>query len=58
MLTAIASLLLVPVVTFYLLRDWDDLVAWIHGIISPRHLPLTTRLAKETDSVLGAFIRG
>tara|TARA_R110000787_G_scaffold58117_23_gene132510 strand:+ start:2562 stop:3728 length:1167 start_codon:yes stop_codon:yes gene_type:complete len=58
LLTAIASLLLVPVVTFYLLRDWDDLVAWIHGIIPPRHLPLTTRLAKETDSVLGAFIRG
>ena len=58
LLTAIANLLLVPVVTFYLLRDWDHLVAWIRGVIPPRSLPRIGRMARETDEVLGAFIRG
>jgi predicted PurR-regulated permease PerM len=58
LLTAIANLLLVPVVTFYLLRDWDHLVAWIRGVIPPRALPRVGRMARETDEVLGAFIRG
>ncbi|MEW6166403.1 MAG: AI-2E family transporter [Pseudomonadota bacterium] len=54
----LANLLLVPIVTFYLLRDWDDLVAWIRGMIPPRHLPRVTQLARETDSVMGSFVRG
>ncbi|MGH8519463.1 MAG: AI-2E family transporter, partial [Panacagrimonas sp.] len=58
LLTAIANLLLVPVVTFYLLRDWDDLVAWVRSVIPPRSLPRIGRMAQETDEVLGAFIRG
>lgn len=58
LLTAIANLLLVPVVTFYLLRDWDHLVAWIRGVIPPRSLPKVGAMARETDEVLGAFIRG
>jgi predicted PurR-regulated permease PerM len=58
LITAVATLLLVPVVTFYLLRDWDVLVAWVRDMIPPRHLPLVTSLARETDEVLGSFIRG
>ncbi|MES0874491.1 AI-2E family transporter [Sinimarinibacterium thermocellulolyticum] len=56
--TAIANLLLVPIVSFYLLRDWDDLVAWIAKMIPPRHLPKVTQLAQETDQVMGSFLRG
>lgn len=55
---AAANLLLAPVVTFYLLRDWDDLVAWVRDAIPRRALPKVTQLASETDQVLGAFIRG
>ena len=58
LLTAIANLLLVPVVTFYLLRDWDLLGAWIRNLVPPRSLPTVGRMARETDEVLGAFIRG
>ena len=58
LLTAIANLLLVPVVTFYLLRDWDELVAWIRGVVPPRALPKVSHMARETDEVLGNFIRG
>ncbi|WP_430391146.1 AI-2E family transporter [Dyella sp. 20L07] len=52
------NLVLIPVVAFYLLRDWDRLVAWIDGIL-PRSIEPTVRhLANEADSVLGAFVRG
>lgn len=58
LLTFVANLLLIPVVTFYLLRDWDDLVAWIRDVIPRRWLPRVSTLASESDEVLSAFIRG
>lgn len=52
------SVVLVPVVTFYLLRDWDKLVASVDALL-PRGVQATVRrLARETDDVLGAFVRG
>ncbi|MCK5189216.1 MAG: AI-2E family transporter [Methylococcales bacterium] len=54
----IMNLLLIPVISFYLLRDWDYLVAKIHGLFPRRAAPTVEKLAKETDSVLGAFLRG
>ncbi|MGB0955966.1 MAG: AI-2E family transporter [Panacagrimonas sp.] len=56
--TSAANLLLVPVVTFYLLRDWDDLVAWTRNLIPPRYVPRADQMAHETDEVLSAFFRG
>ncbi len=56
--TVAANLLLIPVVSFYLLRDWDKLVAWIATMIPPRRLALVQTLARETDEVLGSFLRG
>ena len=54
----IGNMLLVPVVTFYLLRDWDIIVERIH-ILIPRHVePTISRLARESDTVLGGFVRG
>ncbi len=53
-----ANLFLIPVITFYLLRDWDRLVDYIHDLL-PRHVePTISLLAKESDNVLGAFLRG
>ncbi|MDX1569889.1 MAG: AI-2E family transporter [Xanthomonadales bacterium] len=52
------NLVLVPVVTFYLLRDWDKLLDRLHALL-PRRLESTVaRLARECDQVLGAFLRG
>ena len=54
----LSTLVLIPVVTFYLLRDWDILLAKIHDLL-PRSVEGRVRLiAKECDSILGAFIRG
>lgn len=52
------AVVLVPVVTFYLLRDWDKLVANIDELLPREAQPTIRRLAHETDSVLGAFVRG
>ena len=54
----IVYVLLVPVVTFYLLRDWDDLVARVLSLIPRRYEGTVRRLARECDSVLGSFMRG
>ena len=53
-----ANLLLIPLVTFYLLRDWDRMVARIHVLLPRRIAPVISQLAKSSDEVLGAFLRG
>jgi predicted PurR-regulated permease PerM len=53
-----ANLLLIPVVTFYLLRDWDTLIAWVDGALPPRYRDTVRVLAQESDFVLSGFLRG
>ncbi|MCW8829533.1 MAG: AI-2E family transporter [Gammaproteobacteria bacterium] len=52
------NLVMIPVVTFYLLRDWDTLIERVHELIPRRYEPAVVRLAKASDEVLGAFLRG
>jgi predicted PurR-regulated permease PerM len=52
------NLLLVPVVLFYLLRDWNLIVARIDRVIPRARHALVTRLASEIDAVLAEFLRG
>lgn len=54
----VGSLMLIPVVTFYLLRDWDDMVAHAQRLLPRSIEPIVSRLARESDAVLGAFLRG
>ena len=49
---------IVPVVTFYLLMDWDHMVARIDELLPRDHAPVVRRLAGEIDSTLASFIRG
>lgn len=54
----LTNLLLIPVVTFYLLRDWDHILNNVRGLL-PRHIePTFVKIVKECDSVLSAFFRG
>lgn len=57
-LTGLANFLLIPVVTFYLLRDWDVLVARLLDLLPRRSVPTVSRLVTEADGVLSAFVRG
>ena len=52
------TLLLVPVVLFYLLRDWNGLIKSIDAIIPRRWHEQASMLACETDQVLAEFLRG
>lgn len=54
----VASLALIPVVTFYLMLDWDLLLQNISELLPRQYLTAVTKLAKECDEVLGAFFRG
>ena len=54
----IANIVLIPVLTFYFLRDWDVLVERIAALVPRDHIGTVRRLARESDSVLGAFLRG
>ena len=58
LLTFFVNAMLVPVVLFFLLRDWDWILARIDHLI-PRHLHARARLIlAETDAVLAEFLRG
>ncbi|GAA0257742.1 AI-2E family transporter [Rhodanobacter caeni] len=54
----LTNLVLIPVVAFYLLRDWDRLVATIDRMLPRSIQPTIAYLARESDSILGAFVRG
>ncbi len=54
----LSNMVLIPVIAFYFMRDWDILVEKIDHLL-PRHIePLVARLARESDEVLAAFLRG
>ncbi len=54
----LANLLLIPVVMFYLLRDWDVMVARVAALAPRRWLGAVTRVARDMDAVIGEFLRG
>jgi len=54
----LVNLLLVPVVLFYLLRDWDTLIKLIDQMIPHHWHDQISQLARETDRVLAEFLRG
>jgi predicted PurR-regulated permease PerM len=58
LLNIVSLLFITPVVTFYMLRDWDRMVARVAGHVPPDYMPSVRRLAHETDEVLAGFIRG
>ena len=47
-----------PVVAFYLLRDWDRIVAAIDGLLPRRSAPVIRRQAALIDATLAGFVRG
>ncbi len=54
----LVNLLLIPVAMFYLLRDWNGLVARVDHLV-PRHWHSKIReIAVEVDRVLAEFLRG
>ena len=57
-LSVVVTLLLVPVVLFYLLKDWSRLLSLTLGAVPPRYRTQVEGFAREIDAVLGQFLRG
>lgn len=51
-------IVVVPVVAFYLLMDWDHMIERIDDLLPRDHAPVIRKLAKEIDTVLAGFVRG
>ena len=54
----IANLALIPVVAFYFMRDGRSMLHSVRELLPRPIEPVVVRLTKESDQVLGGFIRG
>jgi len=51
-------IVIVPVVAFYLLLDWDRMIAKIDDMLPRDHAPTIRELGRQIDRTLASFIRG
>jgi len=58
LINVVVLLVVVPVVSVYLLLDWDRMIARIDELLPREHAPVIRRLAGEIDQTLASFIRG
>ena len=58
LINVVVLFVIVPVVAFYLLYDWDNMVAKIDDLLPREHAPVIRQLAGEIDNTLASFIRG
>lgn len=54
----LSLVVIMPLVAFYLLRDWDRLIAQVDGLLPRRIAPDVREQAAEVDRTLAAFVRG
>lgn len=57
-LNVLALVVLTPVVAFYLLRDWDGIVAKVDGWLPRANAPTLRAMARDIDRTLAGFVRG
>ena len=57
-LNFLSLLFITPVVSFYLLRDWDKIVAKIDSYLPRRSARDIRQCAREIDDTLAGFVRG
>jgi predicted PurR-regulated permease PerM len=57
-LAVVGNLFLIPMVLFYLLIDWPNLMARLGGLIPPRLRRTVHGFIDECDGVLGQYLRG
>ena len=58
LVNVIVLFVIVPVVAFYLLYDWDNMVARIDALIPRDHAPVVRDLASQIDRTMAGVVRG
>jgi len=51
-------LLISPVVAFFMLRDWDILLAKVNALLPKKEAPAIRKIGNDIDAALGGFVRG
>jgi predicted PurR-regulated permease PerM len=54
----LALVFLTPVVTFYLLRDWEKLLGALDGALPRDHADTIRKLARESNAAIAGYVRG
>jgi len=57
-MTALGFLLMVPMLAFYWLMDWDEITRRTWHLLPPRWRPAVHGVLTECDGVMGQFLRG
>lgn len=52
------NIIIIPVMTFYFLREFDNMNKGVISLVPVRYLPSFMEIMREIDSVLGNFLRG
>jgi predicted PurR-regulated permease PerM len=58
LITLVVNIVLIPVVMFYLLRDWNDFALRLSELVPRRWATSTLGIARDVDYVLAEFLRG
>jgi predicted PurR-regulated permease PerM len=58
LLSFLSLIIVMPIVTFYLLVDWHNMVRILDGWLPRQHRETIHALVRETDHVMGGFVRG
>ncbi|GAB6051427.1 AI-2E family transporter [Magnetospira thiophila] len=58
LLSLLSLLFITPLVSFYLLRDWDGMVARVDSWLPRRAAPTLRSLIAQTDEMIAGFVRG
>jgi predicted PurR-regulated permease PerM len=56
--TVLGYVALTPVLTFYLIRDWDRVTATVGSLIPEPRRPMFVSFAKECDALVSSYLRG
>jgi predicted PurR-regulated permease PerM len=58
LISLFSLVVITPVVAFYLLCDWDRMIATIDGWVPRQHRDTVAALARQIDAAIAAFVRG
>ena len=54
----ITIILITPIVSWYFLKDWDDIIINFNSLLSSKHKKTVIRYVKELDAIFSAYLRG
>jgi predicted PurR-regulated permease PerM len=54
----VVNIVLLPILTYFFLRDWDMFVERLAVLVPRDKVDVVGRLARESDAMLGGFLRG